>query len=115
MREEVKRFLIRMCFLFRFGQKKSAYRFDRRYAVFRHLAVQFIDQFLCCQIFDVVVVVPEVLFHIRLQLPEFVFIRQYGGVVLRYIFLGELEQSPEIYLFGQWGKTSFVYLGFIEL
>ena len=82
MREEVKRFLIRKCFLFRFGQKKSAYRFDRRYAVFRHLAVQLVDQFFRGQVFDVVVIVPEVLVHVRLQLTEFVLVRQDSGVVL---------------------------------
>ena len=82
MREEVQRFLIRMCFLFRFGQKKSAYRFDRRYAVLRHLAVQLVNQFFRGQVLDVVVVVPEVLVHVRFRLTELVFVRQYGCIML---------------------------------
>ena len=36
----------------------------------------------CGQVFDVVVVVSEVLVHVRLQLTEFGLVRQDGGIVL---------------------------------
>lgn len=51
-------------------------------AVFCHLAVELVNEFLCGEVFNVVVVVAEILVDIRLELIQLVFVGKDRGVVL---------------------------------
>lgn len=51
-------------------------------AVFCHLAVELIDEFLCSEVFNVIVIVTEVFVDIRLELIQLVFVGKDRGVVL---------------------------------
>ena len=64
--------------------------------VFRHLAVQLVDEFSGSHAFDLKVTVTEVLIDVGLQLMKLGLIGQDCCVMRRDILLGHFQQSPEV-------------------